>query len=150
MPTSYLSLLNLNRGLDSQNWSLNFSKTRDGNTTGYPLQERLLKWRLRRGWGRWASRSCGGAASQLAEQLAEKYPLRMCVSLQTGGKNWEEYWKDSISAYFVWSLGQFTNSQWLKHLIPERWPSVTSVQDARLRHIFSLSSVLTLSSLPLV
>ena len=32
----------------------------------------------------------GPPASQLAEQLAEKYPLRMCVSHQTGGKNWGE------------------------------------------------------------
>ena len=75
VPTSYLSLLKLHRVLDSQSWSLNFTKTWDGNTTGDPLQERLLKWRLRRGWGRWASRSCGGATKAAFSAHAPGFKL---------------------------------------------------------------------------
>ena len=80
VPTSYLSLLKLHRVLDSQSWSLNFTKTWDGNTTGDPLQERLLKWRLRRGWGRWASRSCGGATKAAFSAHVHQ------------ASNWREIW----------------------------------------------------------
>ena len=80
VPTSYLSLLKLHRVLDSQSWSLNFTKTWDGNTSGDPLQERLLKWRLRRGWGRWASRSCGGATKAAFSAHVHQ------------ASNWREIW----------------------------------------------------------
>ena len=127
VPTSYLNLLKLNRGLDSQSWSYNLSKTRAGNTTGYPLQERLLKWRLWRGWwGRWASRSCGGAAWQLAQCL-----LRMCIRLETGGKSWEENRKMPVICVFLMSgsITQLTpSSQQMKIPLRYKQPSLTPIQ----------------------
>ena len=54
----------------------------DDTTAGNPLKERLLKWRVRRGWA-------GGGASQAVVGPLERELVRMRGKIETVGNGWD-------------------------------------------------------------